>query len=92
MKCLKLLFIRHAQSVGNVQKRLQGRGEFDRSKTRVLHFTGNMESKARDDKKVATRLTGFAVLQWIVHLVPDCRGGMAGGGAYSFADRERAIA
>jgi 2,3-bisphosphoglycerate-dependent phosphoglycerate mutase len=32
MKCLKLLFIRHAQSVGNVQKRLQGRGEFELTK------------------------------------------------------------
>ncbi|HEY9646958.1 MAG TPA: histidine phosphatase family protein [Chroococcidiopsis sp.] len=28
MKPLKLLFIRHAQSVGNVQKRMQGQGDF----------------------------------------------------------------
>ncbi len=31
MKPLKLLFIRHAQSVGNQQKRMQGNGEFDLS-------------------------------------------------------------
>lgn len=29
MKPLKLLFIRHAQSIGNIQKRMQGNGEFD---------------------------------------------------------------
>jgi broad specificity phosphatase PhoE len=31
MKPLKLLFIRHAQSVGNQQKRMQGQGEFELS-------------------------------------------------------------
>lgn len=31
MKWLKLLFIRHAQSVGNQQKRMQGHGEFELS-------------------------------------------------------------
>jgi 2,3-bisphosphoglycerate-dependent phosphoglycerate mutase len=31
MKLLKLLFIRHAQSVGNQQKRMQGQGEFELS-------------------------------------------------------------
>ncbi len=31
MKPLKLLFIRHAQSVGNQQKRMQGNGEFELS-------------------------------------------------------------
>ena len=31
MKPLKLLFVRHAQSVGNQQKRMQGNGEFDLS-------------------------------------------------------------
>lgn len=31
MKLLKLLFIRHAQSVGNQQKRMQGNGEFELS-------------------------------------------------------------
>ncbi len=31
MKPLKLLFIRHAQSVGNQQKRMQGHGEFELS-------------------------------------------------------------
>lgn len=31
MRPLKLLFIRHAQSVGNQQKRMQGNGEFDLS-------------------------------------------------------------
>jgi 2,3-bisphosphoglycerate-dependent phosphoglycerate mutase len=31
MKRLKLLFIRHAQSVGNQQKRMQGHGEFELS-------------------------------------------------------------
>jgi broad specificity phosphatase PhoE len=31
MKLLKLLFIRHAQSIGNQQKRMQGNGEFDLS-------------------------------------------------------------
>jgi broad specificity phosphatase PhoE len=30
-KVLKLLFIRHAQSIGNVQKRMQGHGEFELS-------------------------------------------------------------
>jgi broad specificity phosphatase PhoE len=30
-KVLKLLFIRHAQSLGNVQKRMQGHGEFELS-------------------------------------------------------------
>jgi len=32
MKLLKLLFIRHAQSLGNQQKRMQGQGEFELSK------------------------------------------------------------
>ena len=32
MKPLKLLFIRHAQSVGNQQKRMQGHGEFELSR------------------------------------------------------------
>lgn len=31
MKLLKLLFIRHAQSLGNQQKRMQGQGEFELS-------------------------------------------------------------
>lgn len=31
MKLLKLLFVRHAQSVGNQQKRMQGNGEFELS-------------------------------------------------------------
>jgi 2,3-bisphosphoglycerate-dependent phosphoglycerate mutase len=31
MKLLKLLFIRHAQSIGNQQKRMQGNGEFELS-------------------------------------------------------------
>ncbi|HEY9644443.1 MAG TPA: histidine phosphatase family protein [Coleofasciculaceae cyanobacterium] len=31
MKPLKLLFVRHAQSIGNQQKRMQGNGEFDLS-------------------------------------------------------------
>ncbi|NJO44011.1 MAG: histidine phosphatase family protein [Cyanobacteria bacterium CRU_2_1] len=31
MKPLKLLFIRHAQSIGNQQKRMQGQGEFELS-------------------------------------------------------------
>ncbi|NJR65154.1 MAG: histidine phosphatase family protein [Leptolyngbyaceae cyanobacterium CRU_2_3] len=31
MKLLKLLFVRHAQSIGNQQKRMQGNGEFDLS-------------------------------------------------------------
>jgi broad specificity phosphatase PhoE len=33
MKLLKLLFIRHAQSIGNQQKRMQGNGEFELSET-----------------------------------------------------------
>lgn len=33
MKLLKLLFIRHAQSLGNQQKRMQGQGEFGLSET-----------------------------------------------------------
>lgn len=35
MKPLKLLFIRHAQSVGNQQKRMQGNGEFELSTTGI---------------------------------------------------------
>lgn len=35
MKPLKLLFIRHAQSVGNQQKRMQGNGEFELSSTGI---------------------------------------------------------
>lgn len=33
MKLLRLLFIRHAQSLGNQQKRMQGQGEFELSET-----------------------------------------------------------
>lgn len=43
MKTLKLLFIRHAQSVGNQQKRMQGNGEFELS----LEGTQQAEKLAR---------------------------------------------
>ncbi len=45
MKLLKLLFIRHAQSTGNQQKRMQGNGEFELT----------LEGK-RQSEKLAQRL------------------------------------